>query len=182
MAFNLFGKKEKNLPRGIFIDKTYISTTAKMNACLDLARKNPDTVFITWFSETAAKFKEFFRQHGIDEAKIMEARVMHTALLLHKTPVFAEHYPLHNKEMELIKNWPQQAIVVFSAMDEPLFKHFGSEKMIPLMKMLGMKEEEAIEHAMVSKSIIKSQEKIASLVDFEQTANSQGEWMEKNIK
>ncbi len=182
MSFNLFGKKEKGLPGGVFIDKTYISTSAKMNACLDLAKVSPGTVFIAWFPDTARKFKDFFRQHGIDESSITESRYVHTALLQHKIPVFIEHYPLHTKEMELIQNWDQQEIVVFSAMDEPLFKHFGSEKMIPFMKLLGMKEAEAIEHSMVSRSIIKGQEKIASQVSFEQTANSQAEWMEKNIK
>jgi preprotein translocase subunit SecA len=66
-------------------------------------------------------------------------------------------------------------------MDEPLFKHFGSEKLIPLMKMMGMKEDEVIEHSMVSKSIMKGQEKIAQQVSLEQTAGSQEEWMRKNI-
>ncbi|MFZ1452374.1 MAG: hypothetical protein WAT20_06700, partial [Ferruginibacter sp.] len=84
--------------------------------------------------------------------------------------------------LELITNWDADNIIVFSAMDEPLFKHFGSEKLIPLMKMMGMKEEEVIEHSMVSKSIIKGQEKIAEQVTLEQTANSQEEWMRKNIK
>ncbi len=182
MTFNLFGKKEKDQPSGIFTDKTYISTTAKMNACADLAKKDPATVFITWFPETTRKFKTFFEQHGIAQNRIMEARQTRAALLADKTAVFAEHYPLHSKEIELIKNWTQDHFIVFSAMDEPLFKHFGSEKMIPLMKILGMKEEESIEHSMVSRSIIKGQGKIAAKVDFELTANSQAEWMERNIK
>ena len=183
MAFNLFGKKENNSSDNqVFIDRTYISTAAKMNACADLAWKEPDHLFICWFSDTARKFKEFFRQQGLDENRITEARFIHAPALLHKTPVFVEHYPLHEKEMELIKNWDAKQIIVFSAMDEPLFKHFGSEKLLPIMKMLGTKEDEVIEHSMVSKSILSGQEKIAELVNLEQSANSQGEWMEKNIK
>jgi len=182
MAFNLFGKKEEDQPNGIFTDKTYVSTSAKMNACLDMAKKDAATVFITWFPETTHKFKAFFAQHGLPENRILEARQMHSAMIQDKTAVFAEHYPLHGKEMELIKNWSQDHFIVFSAMDEPLFKHFGSEKMIPLMKLLGMKEEESIEHPLVSKSIIKGQDKIAARVNFESTANSQAEWMVKNIK
>ncbi len=169
------------MPAGIFNDRTYISTAAKMNACLQLAIKQPDVVFIAWFSDTASKFKACFIQQGVEEQRIMEARHVHSAMLQNKIPVFCEHYPLHEKEMELVRNWPQKEFVVYSAMDEPLFKHFGSEKMIPLMKMLGMKEEEAIEHAMVSKSIIKAQEKIATLVTLDQSADSQERWMEKNI-
>ena len=182
MTFNLFGKKEKETNGRVFVDKTYISTAAKMNACLELARTEPDAVFIAWFAETAKEFKEFFARNGIEENRVMEARFIHTPFLQHRKPVFTEHYPLHNKETELVKNWPQEQLLVFSAMDEPLFKHFGSEKMIPLMKMLGMKESESIEHSLVSKSIIKGQEKIATQVIAEQSAASQAEWMKRNIK
>jgi len=182
MAFNLFGKKENNpTDKPVFIDRTYFSTAAKMNACAELAKKEPGYLFISWFSDTAGKFKEFFRQQGLDENRITESRFIHAPALLHKTPVFVEHYPLHPKELELIKNWEAKQIIVFSAMDEPLFKHFGSEKLLPVMKMLGMKEDEVIEHSMVSKSILSGQEKIANLVSLEQSANSQAEWMEKNI-
>ena len=182
MPFNLFGKKEKDQPRGVFTDKSYMSTTAKMNACLELAQNDPVVVFITWFPETTRNFKTLFEQNAVSESRVMEARHLHSALLEDKTAVFVEHYPLHGKETELVKNWAQDHFIVFSAMDEPLFKHFGSDKMIPLMKLLGMKEEEAIEHSMVSRSIIKGQEKIAAHVTFELSANSQAEWMEKNIK
>ena len=182
MAFNLFGKKESSFAEHIFIDRAYMTTASKMNACVDLARKEPGHLFICWFADSARNFKDLFKQQGIDESRVAEARTIHTGMLLHKTPVFTEHYPLHTRELELIKNWGAKQILVFSAMDEPLFKHFGSEKMIPLMKMLGMKEEEVIEHSMVSKSIIKGQEKISEQVSLEQSANSQEEWMQKNIK
>lgn len=182
MAFNLFGKKEKNRPRGVFTDKTYVSTNAKMNACVDLAKIDPATVFITWFSETTRNFKAMFEQHGIAGSRIIEARQLHAALLSGKTAVFGEHHPLHNKEIELVENLTQDHFLVFSAMDEPLFKHFGSEKMIQLMNLMGMKEEESIEHPLVSRSIIKGQEKIAAQLNVEFAANSQAEWMERNIK
>ncbi len=182
MSFNLFGKKENNPDGHIFTDRAYVSTAAKMNACAELAKKEPNHLFISWFADTARSFKEFFRQHGIDESRVTEARYIHTPMLQNKVPVFVEHHPLHTKELELIKNWDAKNIIVFSSLDEPLFKHFGSDKVIPMMKMLGMKEDEAIEHSLVSKSIIKGQEKIATLVSLEQSANSQAEWMEKNIK
>jgi hypothetical protein len=153
-----------------------------MNACAALARQEPDRLFICWFADTAVTFKEFFGQHGLDENLVTETHHLHASKLLNKKPVFVEHYPLHTKELELIKHWDAEKIIVFSALDEPLFKHLGSEKLIPLMKMLGMKEDEVIEHNMVSKSIIKGQEKIAGQVTIEQSANSQEDWMRKNIK
>ena len=182
MIFNLFGKKEESGDNHVFVDRAYVSTAAKMNACAELARKEPDRLFICWFADTAVKFKEFFRLQGLDENLITDTHHLHASRLQNKKPVFVEHYPLHTKEIDLIKNWGTEKIIVYSAMDEPLFKHFGSEKLIPLMKMLGMKEDEVIEHKMVTKSIINGQEKIADKVTLEQSADSQEEWMRKNIK
>ena len=85
------------------------------------------------------------------------------------------------KELKLVKDWQLTHIPVFSSMDEPLFKHFGSDKMIPLIKLFGIKEREAIEHSYVTESIIKGQGKIANKVIIEQTADSQVEWMIENM-
>jgi hypothetical protein len=182
MLFNLFGKKDDGAVNQVFTDRAYVTETAKMNACAGLARKDPNHLFICWFPDTAIKFREFFRQQGLDETLITETHHLHISKLTNRVPVFVEHYPLHTKEIELIKNWDRKNIIVCSSLDEPLFKHFGSDKVIPMIKMLGMKEDEAIEHSMVSKSIIKGQEKIAGQVSMEQSANSQAEWMKKNIK
>ena len=182
MLFNLFGKKDDAGDNHVFVDRAYVTTAAKMHACAELAGKEPNHLFICWFAGTAAMFKDFFRQQGLDESRVTEAHHLHASKLVNKIPVFVEHHPLHTKELELIKNWDAEKIIVYSAMDEPLFKHFGSDKLIPLMKMMGMKEDEVIEHSMVSKSIIKGQEKIAAQVSLEQSANSQEDWMRKNLK
>ncbi len=182
MFFNLFGKKEDSNNTHTFTDRAYINAEGKRNGCLKLAKEQPATVFIAWFSDTAKEYKDFFVKNGIDEARVMEVRYLHAAKLENKTAVFLEHYPLHEKEMDLVANWEQKQIIVFNSLDEALFKHFGSDKMIPLMKMLGMKEDEPIEHNYVTQSITRGQQKIAGLVMVELSASSQEEWMEKNIK
>jgi hypothetical protein len=181
MLFNLFGKKESESNNHAFIDRAYVSTAAKMKACANLAKKEPKHVFICWFTDTALQFKAFFVEQELDENLVIEARKLNISKLLDKVPVFTEHFPLHEKEIDFIRNWHIEKIIVYSALDEPLFKHFGSDKLIPLMKMLGMKEDEVIEHNMVTKSIIKGQEKIREQVTLEQPAASQDEWMRKNI-
>jgi hypothetical protein len=181
MLFNLFGKKEE-APQSIFTDRCFMTTHAKLKACAALAKEQPGTIFICWFAVTLKTFKEYFTQQGLDEGTVMDAKNFHTALLQHKKAVFTEHHPLHSKELELVQHWPQESIIVYSAMDEPLFVHFGSEKMLGLMKLLGMKEDEVIEHSLVTKSIIKGQDKIAGMVELEQSAPSQKEWLEKNLK
>ena len=181
MLFNFFSKKEDSETPALFKDKVFINSTGKMNACLKRAKELPEAFFIAWFKETASTYKCFFEQNGIDEHRIVEAHLVDKKYLQGNEPVFLEHHPLHAKEEALTKDWNHVSMWVFSAMDEPLFKHFGSDKMIPLIKLFGMKESEAIEHSYVTESILKGQNKIAAKVLVEQPANSQAEWMEKNM-
>ncbi len=182
MLLNLFGKKNEEENEHLFKDRAFMSTPAKMKACAALAKSDSTFVFIAWFTDTVSRFKIFFAEEGIDETRVVHVKQFDASMLLKHKPVFVEHYPLHSKEEGLVQNWEQKNIMVYSAMDEPLFKHFGSEKLIPMMKFMGMKENEVIEHSMVSKSIIKGQEKIEMHVHAEQPASSQAEWMEKNMK
>lgn len=181
MFSSLFGKKETEDNDQLFKDRAYMTTEAKMKACAALAKENEATIFIAWFNDTAKLFKNYFTANGLNQNRVTEASQLHTSQLNTNTPVFVEHYPLHNKEENFVGSWKIKNIMVYSAMDEPLFKHFGSEKLIPLMKMMGMKENEVIEHSMVSKSIISGQKKIEEQVTIEQTASSQMEWMQLNL-
>ncbi|CAN5483936.1 hypothetical protein BH11BAC5_BH11BAC5_52010 [soil metagenome] len=182
MLSNLFGKKDTTESTAIFKDKVYLHSTGKIVACLQLAKASPDCIFIAWFAETATTFVKFFNQYGFDEKRIVLAEKMDPGLLQNHHPVFIEHYPLNAKELALVADWQLTGIPVFSAMDEPLFKHFGSDKMVPLIKLLGFKESEAIEHSYVTESIIKGQNKIAAKVLVEQPTHSQAAWMAQNMK
>ncbi|MBS1753240.1 MAG: hypothetical protein KF741_08735 [Ferruginibacter sp.] len=182
MLFNLFGKKDAGDDTHVFTDRAYISTAAKMNACAALAKNDDNYIFICWFADTASALKNFFKQLALDENLVIETHHLHGSKLQGKTPVFAEHYPLHEKEIELVKNWGPEKIIVMSALDEPIFKYFGSDKILPLLKMMGMKEDEPIEHSMVSKSIINGQKKISQMIVTEHLADSQSKWMQKNLK
>jgi hypothetical protein len=95
--------------------------------------------------------------------------------------VFAEHYPLKKKEEQLFQNLHLEEVKVLSALDEPLFKRLGSDKIIQLMTQMGMDEKQSVEHSMITKAIHNAQEKMESKVNFEQSARSQNEWLEKNL-
>lgn len=181
MFFNLFGKKDSPKGDEAVRDRVYISSEGKMNACIALAKDSPNYIFIGWFNKTVQLFKENFIKNGIEENRVFEAKHFNSSLLQNKTAIFLEHYPLHEKEAIFISNWEQNPILIFSALDEPIFKMLGSEKMIPLIKMMGMKEDEAIEHNYVTQSIKRGQQKMAEKITFEKTAESQEEWMKKNI-
>lgn len=182
MLSNLFGKKEDTESTAVFKDKVYLNSAGKIVACLQLATTNANCVFIAWFEETAATFEKFFNQYSIDTKRLILIADLDQSHLQNYQPVFLEHYPLNAKELDLVKDWRLTNMPVYSAMDEPLFKHFGSDKMVPLIKLLGFKESESIEHSYVTESIIKGQNKIAAKVLVEQTAASQGEWMKINLQ
>jgi len=178
MFFNLFKKKEAT---SSFIDKTFCSLDAKKRACVALARKDASVVFVAWFPDTASVFKELFVANQLTEDRIVEVRNLHGAKINHFRPVFLEHFPLSAKEDELVKNWEAKQIDVYNSLDEGLFKYFGGERMLALMQQMGMQEDEVIEHALISKSIRNAQDKIARQLILEQSAQSQTEWLKKNI-
>lgn len=102
------------------------------------------------------------------------------------TILFFGHYPLPTKENELLQKIqqavPSAKIVFYSSLDEPAFKIFGGERLTSLLDSMGMKEDEAIEHAMVTRSMLRAREKVQSSVRTEISAQSEEEWYAKNVK
>ncbi|MEQ6119984.1 hypothetical protein [Reichenbachiella sp. MALMAid0571] len=68
----------------------------------------------------------------------------------------------------------------YTSIDSPILRMFGADRIIQLLKTMGMEENEMIEHSMVTKSILRAQEKIKEQVIHEKDAHSIEEWMEKN--
>ena len=96
------------------------------------------------------------------------------------------HYPLPSKEnRQLNQLWVIQSPLpktFYSSLDEPSFQIFNSENIVTLMEKLGMKDEEAINHALVTKAMERAREKIESKVKLEQEATSEKEWFQKNMR
>jgi len=102
------------------------------------------------------------------------------------TFLFAGHYPLPSKEQPVIQklntSFPKSEIIFCSSLDNPSFKIFGSDRIVELLDNLGMKEDEAIEHAMVTKAMANARTKVESSVRHETKADSEEEWFAKNVK
>ncbi|MCP9751836.1 hypothetical protein [Ferruginibacter sp. HRS2-29] len=179
MLFNLFGKKERKIN---FTDINYMSAKAKCEAVLRLAKQEPGTIFLAWFPDTAMSYKQAFSREGIPESRILETRQFHSAKVAGKKIVFLEHHPLPSKETALVKDLEETHFNVYNSLDEPLFAVFGSDRIIDLMKKMGLKEDEAVSHTLISRSVKNAQEKIEKKVSLEIPANSQKEWMDKNVK
>jgi len=79
--------------------------------------------------------------------------------------LFAETYPDYGLEQAVLKTleeagYGKHLITVINGLDDPVFIPFGSEKIKNLMQRLGMKEDEAIEHRMITSSIERAQRKL----------------------
>ncbi len=176
--FNLFKKKEGKVK---VIDKIWMSQEAKWNGIVSLWKKNPGMVIISWFDSTLRQLELVFARETISPASLFSARAIHSSQIAGKNVIFAEHHPMRKKELEAFNQWHLSEIIVHSALDEPFFKHFGSDKIAEMMKQLGMKEDSMIEHSMISSAIQNAQEKIEKKVVTEQSAPSQQEWIERNL-
>lgn len=176
--FNLFKKKEPGIK---LIDKVVIDESAKLNSLLLQWNNNKDTAFIFWFDESLRLAESFFAGKTTMPVILLTTKEATSPKLAGQTPVFAEHYPLRQKEQELYSRMGLKTVQVFSSLKEPLFQRFGGEKIIEVMKRLGVKDDEIIEHNMISKAIQRAQGKIEKQVLIEQSAHSQDDWLKKNL-
>ena len=99
---------------------------------------------------------------------------------------FAGHYPLPSKEKPVVQKlasaFPKSEVIFCSSLDDPSFSIFGSDRMVDLLDKLGMKEDEAIEHALVTKAMENAREKVEHSVRSEITTSSEEDWFAKNVK
>lgn len=101
--------------------------------------------------------------------------------------LFGGHYPLPDRENKILSaltaGHPLKTPVFFCiSLEDPLMIAFGSEKLTPLLETLGLKDEECIEHALVTKSIQRAQEKLARTVTHETRTQSEAAWFERNYQ
>jgi hypothetical protein len=101
--------------------------------------------------------------------------------------LFMGHYPLPTRENLLLEKinislGADTSLSCWISFEDPLLRTFGSERMLNLMEKLGLKDDECMEHDMITKSIMRAREKIASHVKTEIPSTSEVAWFEKNVK
>jgi len=178
---SMFGSLKKKKAGTEVIDKIWMTREAKWKGCIKELKSDPEIIFIAWFDETLQQLEEMLVKENLPTTNIIVARQVNSQILKNKKIVFVEHYPLSSKEQSFFDQFNITNVQIFSSLDEPLFKQFGSEKIVELMKQLGMKETESLEHKMISNAIKRAQDKIESKISFDQSARSQAEWFSKNL-
>jgi hypothetical protein len=104
------------------------------------------------------------------------------------TPVlllFYGHYPIPEKENELLKKIStalpsENKIRFFSSLDDRAFEMFEPGNLKSIMERMGLKADEPVEHAMVTKSMFRARVKIAAAVSHESVASTESAWYQKN--
>jgi len=99
--------------------------------------------------------------------------------------LFESHYPLTAPEQHVLEELHTltgaSSFTFYLSIDGPLMKVFNSGNLIPLMEKLGLKDDECIEHNMVSRSVLRAREKINETTPHEIRAASEKEWYDRNI-
>lgn len=170
--FSFFSKKDESIK---IKDVVWLTEEAKFKALANEVVKQPGTIVIAWFEQTYEKLGPFFT------TSIFLAREINSYSIENENILFAEHYPLAKKEKELFERLKLKDAIVYSSLDEPLIKKFSGNKLQELMLKMGMKEDEPIEHQMITASIKNLQRKLAKKVMFEQAARSQSDWLLRNL-
>ena len=169
--FKLFHNKDNKTK---VIDKVFMYKQSKWNYCLKFLSENPKIVFIGWFDETISEL-----ENHIPKTVVLNGRTIHKSQIEGATVIFIEHHPMKSKEETVFKQLGLKEVIILTSLDEPLLVMFGGEKLIKVMQGLGMKEDEIIEHKMVSQSIVNAQEKIEKKVIVEPAGRSQSEWLKR---
>ena len=161
-------------------DLVWMSTDAKAKGCLSLLESSPDAVVLFWFADTRATFAPLV-QSKFPNIKLTHAFDVQPHEVFEKNVIFLEHHPMRSKEANSLMDWKASNIYVLSALDEALFQQFGGDKTIELMRKMGMREDEALEHSMISRSIERAQQKLEKKAVSDDAAGSAAEWIRKNV-
>jgi len=152
----------------------------KQQGCISLLKQYSNVALIAWFPETQRHWQSFFEQHSI-AATVLLARQVNLLQLVNKIIILLEHYPIFTKEHDFLQSLKVPEVIILSSMDEPLFTRFGGERIIDLMQKLGVDENEAIEHKLITQSLKQAQKKLEDKVITEHNANSMKEWFILNM-
>jgi preprotein translocase subunit SecA len=139
----------------------------------DELKKASNQAFIV-MAERISEFDERVRQLRTSVTKDQE-------LLF----IVAEHHPLHECDEALLSfmsNLPGRSRIRFhSALDEPLLKMFGAERVLDIIKHLGLDERQYMSHPLIGSAIEKAQERIKDKATGNQRVDSMDEWFYYNL-
>jgi hypothetical protein len=164
---------------------------------------------ISFFDDVHDRVKVFFIQQGVPYIEwridsFLEGNEQNVVYLVHAEEVehllkahtqigkaslrllFTGHHPLLAPQERLLNNLhtltKASTFLFFISLSSPLMEVFGADNIKSIMTKLGIKQDECIEHAMVTKSIFRAREKITQSMKNEIHTRNEKEWYQKNVK
>jgi hypothetical protein len=160
-------------------DTIFLNEQGCRSAIAQWLQQNTTGVVVVWF------------QHDLEQLRTSLGNLAEDRFILadrlafshgsERSILFVGHYPVRATEYELFENQGLKEATVYSHLDMPLLKTFGSERIKELMIKMGMKEDEPLSHAMITSAIGNAQDKIAKSVITDMRAPSEEEWMRMNV-
>ncbi len=181
---------KKQEPSLQVVDRVWLDLAARDRAVVRAAREGPVLV-LAFFDETLARVREALRQAGCSEGPgllVVRADALVT-VPSGSAVILAERHPLPAFTRALCQKLqglaPTVTPLCFGALDDPLMQSFGGERIVHLMKQLGMEPDEPIEHPLISSSLAKASKKLEQrlgpAVSRLAPAASMAEWFQKNL-
>jgi hypothetical protein len=100
--------------------------------------------------------------------------------------IAAERHPLAPMDdalIEFAEALPCRCRIVYHiSLDDPILRFVGAESIRATLDRLGATEDEALTHDMITRSIRRAQQKIASRSTDRLDAESAAEWIERNVR
>lgn len=162
----LFGKKKPSIKT----DRVFMTRAA---ANRDLAQgiehyltENRKIFLVYYFRETRNEIEKLF----LDKSQInwvngLQASFISGASDSRTIVVFAETYPDYELEQQMLNHLGQNGynrkIVFYHSLEDPIFIPFGAERIQKMMHLMGIKEEEALEHRSITSSLDRAQKKLS---------------------
>lgn len=99
--------------------------------------------------------------------------------------ILTEHHPLKEKDDQIIhyvKNISKKYnVYIHSSLEEPLFKYFGSEKIIKTMRRIQADDNEPIESELITSSLNRARIRLKRIINNVDSIHSVEEWFRSNL-
>lgn len=172
----LFGSKNDRAKRtGLQkTDRVYIDRKAANRAiirhCVESGQLQRQLVIIYFFRETRAEFEAAVTNAAnvVWASAFFPAQIRQAGLggWDNVDVIVAETYPDINTEQQLLDEltnagYTKPTLTFYNGLDDPTLVLFGAERIQKLMRSLGLKDDEPVEHKMITKSMDRAQEKLS---------------------
>ena len=191
--FGLFKSKKKEITVKDLVLK---SDTAKYKGLVRRLNQSDKVIILYYFEDTKEELENYLDTQSIQytttNSFAAKVWIMKANSILQKSDVnnrdllFIEHHPSFKKEKEItdhiMNNLSVNEVTFFVSLEDELLKFFGSDRISDMMEKMGFKDDDALEHTMISKSIERTQMKMDESVLMPSDTRNSKDWFTMNLK